>query len=226
MKKLTWFLWCVFVLSYLLVLNQQAWEFISQTWMILIGFCVILTVVCVLLLSLLRKRDRVILLYKTIPKVLFKYNRISGLLSSLFLTLLLSFFVPALLIYFLAKMEILRLGYSLGIYTCLLIWSMVITFYGKFIINYINSLLIYNPSKESIQQSEYLLSEDIVKTGCFAIYFILLIIQAVVKFKHIETGFINDETVYALVFAFTTYIALDRVVTTYRRAKLLKRNSE
>jgi hypothetical protein len=50
----------------------------------------------------------------------------------------------------------------------------------------------------------------------------ILIISAIIKYKHIRIFEFDEKTVGVVILAFTTYIALDRTVSTYRKAKEIR----
>jgi len=214
MKKLSNFLWILLLSCYLITLT---WKYLYPYWKI-IFLLSISTTILLYVIKIISKRDGRIeyVLNSFIPKVLYLYASVNDFIVSLSLMFCLSFLTPLLIISFLERSKIIDFGHEFGIYTTLTFSSMIITFYGKRIVSLLNKYVVYNPSKKSINASENIVSEGIVKTMYFCFYFLALIISSIIKFQHINTGIISEKLIEPVIYSFTTYIALDRIVSAYR----------
>lgn len=218
-KKLNNILWSLLALCYIIVLKA---DFILTHWIgFLIGlFIIVLLLILVKYADKYKKGTRDYIIYDLVPKII--YSSPESFLLSIFLMFFICTFSVMFVIFVLEKYHIVELGKELRAYTFLTIASMLITFYGKTIVTILNRYMIFNPSESSVKKSQQVVSEDIIKVIIFSLYFIMLIISAIVKFKKNNILELSEENINPVILAFTTYIALDRIVTTFRRAREIK----
>jgi hypothetical protein len=220
MKKLRKILWIAFIFSYLLLINDDFRNNVYTNWIIWLG---IIIVSFIILVGMSIIRGKVSESFKKhFPIIMYEYGKTNAFIYSIILMISICFIGPIFIIYFLEKKNVVSFGKELSIYTSLTFSSMLITFYGKKFVELLNIFVVDNPSNKSIKLSEKVVSEDIIKTILFGIYFMILIISAIIKYKHIRIFEFDEKTVGVVILAFTTYIALDRTVSTYRKAKEIR----
>jgi Na+/H+-dicarboxylate symporter len=96
---------------------------------------------------------------------------------------------------------------------------MIVIFFGKRIVTFLNKYAIKSKTVESVKMSELTSSEDVIKTLLFGLYFVALIAFSVIKYNHINIWKFSEESINPVISSFTTFLALDRIVTHVRKFK-------
>lgn len=220
MRKLYELLFAFWVLLYMSLVDNTVKDFFSKNWL---KTAIILSgIVFMLIVSSFISRKTSDFLKNYIPTVIYDLDKMNGFFYAILLMFSICLILPILLIKTIERFEIFSFGSELNIFTSLTLSSMLITFNGKWIVSVLNKYVVDNPSKKAESLSQNIVSEEVIKVVIFTIYFFLLIMSAIVKYKHLKIWILDEDSVPVLILAFTTFIALDRIVTTSRKIKDIK----